>query len=461
MKRAICLDSPAENAAQQHIVPALLCAIVIPCRGPNQSEHPMRDLDTPELERLAALNRIKTLATLVLLGCFLLLIVTKILEIHYPYMAIVAAFAEAATIGGIADWYAVVAIFKRPLNLPFPHTAIIPRNQHRIADNLGRFIENNFLAKAPVEQKLREIDFAGEMSAWLSAPDRARSLATFIVRLIPQLLESVDEKGLVRFASERVTHQLAQTDIAPLVGDVMTSFTQEGRHEQLLDEVITATHRFLNNEETLEVMRKKVQRELPLALAILQGDRLLLNRLIRAATELLDEVKEDKAHPLRAEFEDFLKEYVRRTKRTKTFSKRVEALKQTLLARAELGQAAESIWSSLRAYVMVDIEKDDSILVARLTDLFVDIGTKLEGESDLRRDINEGMVTVISNLVAQQRGNISMYVAEQVKGWDIRQLLTLIEVNVGRDLQYIRFNGMIIGGCVGVILYAIESLLLP
>jgi len=421
----------------------------------------MRDLENLELERLAALNRIKMLATLVLLGCFIALIITKILEIHYPALAIVTAFAEAATIGGIADWYAVVAIFKRPLNLPFPHTAIIPNNQPRIADNLGRFIENNFLAKEPVKEKLREIDFAGEMSAWLASPVRARSLATFVVRLIPQLLASVDEKGLVRFASERVTHQLARTDIAPLVGNVMTSFTQDGRQEQLLDEVITATHKFLSNEETLEVLRKKVQRELPLAVAILQGDRLLLKRLVSAATELLDEVKEDRQHPLRAEFDTFLRNYINRTKRTKTFAKRVEALKQSLLARAELGQAAESIWDSLRDFVLEDIEKDESVLVARMSDLFVDIGTKLEGETDLRRDINEGMVTVLSNLVDQQRGNISAYVAEQVKGWDIKQLLTLIEVNVGRDLQYIRFNGMIIGGCVGVALYAIESLLLP
>lgn len=421
----------------------------------------MRDLEGQEIERLAALQRIKMLATLVLLGCFLLLILTKVLEAQFPSLAIVAAFAEAATIGGIADWYAVVAIFKRPLNLPFPHTAIIPNNQHRIADNLGGFIENNFLARAPVQQKLREIDFAGEMSHWLASPSRSQSLARFIVRLVPQLLASVDEKGLVRFASDRVTGQLARTDIAPLVGDVMTSFTKEGRHQKLLDEVITAMHRFLNNSDTLDVIRGKVQKELPLFFNILQGDRLVLNRLVHAATELLNEIKEDKEHPLREEFESFLKDYIRRTKRTKTFAKRVETLKQQLLARKELSQAAESIWENLRRYVMEDVEKEDSVLVARMTDLFVDIGTTLESEPDLRRDINEGMITVLSNLIEEQRGNISLYVAEQVKSWDIQQLLTLIEVNVGRDLQYIRFNGMIIGGFVGVALFLVESLLLP
>ena len=299
------------------------------------------------------------------------------------------------------------------------------------------------------------------MSSWLASPARADSLSRFIVRFIPQLLETIDEKGLVRFASERVTAQLARTDIAPLVGDVMTSFTKEGRHQRLLDEVITAMHRFLNNSDTLDVIRGKVQGELPLLFNILRGDKLVLNRLVHAATELLDEIKEDKEHPLRAEFETFIKQYVQRTKRTKTFAKRVEALKQQLLARKELAEAAESIWANLRLYVLKDIEAEESVLIARMTDMFVDVGTKLESEPDLRRDINEGMVTVLTNLVDEQRGNISAYVAEQVKGWDIQQLLTLIEVNVGRDLQYIRFNGMIIGGFVGVLLYFLETLLLP
>lgn len=421
----------------------------------------MRDLHGNELERLAALQRIKMLATLVLIACFGLLVLTKILELQYPALGAVAAFAEAATIGGIADWYAVVAIFKRPLNLPFPHTAIIPRNQHRIADNLGRFIEKNFLASGPVEQKLREIDFAGEMSNWLSSPERARSFAGFIVRLLPELLASIDEKALVKFASDRVSGQLAKADIAPLVGEVMESFTKDGRQQRLLDELIKALHRFLNNEDTMEVIRAKVQNELPLLFNILQGDRLVLGRLINAAAELLDEVKDDPDHPLRGEFESFLKDYIRRTKRSKAFAKRIETLKRQLLARQELTNAAENIWTSLRSYVVADAQRDDSVLVTRMADLMVEVGVKLRGATTLRRDINEGMTTVLTNLVAQQRGNIALYVAEQVKSWDIRQLLILIEVNVGRDLQYIRFNGMIIGGFVGVVLYTLESLLLP
>ena len=420
----------------------------------------MRTLEIEEIEKLRQLNRVKVLATLVLVGCFVLMVIAKLLEHHYPAFGIVAAFAEAATIGGIADWYAVVALFKRPLNLPFPHTAIIPNNQQRIAGNLGRFIDSNFLSRKPVEEKLREVDFAGEISTWLADRGQSESLARFVVRFAPQVLQAVDEERLVKFASQLVTRQVAKTDIAPLIGNVMETFTQNGRHQKLLDDVLRALHGFLNNEETVELMRTKVKRELPVLFSVVGGDSLVLKRFIKVATELLNEVKEDKAHPLRQEFEAFLIAYVNRTRRTRGFARQVEQVKQLVLARPEIEDAAENLWRSLKDYILEDAQANESVLVSRLTSMMVEIGTGLADDPNLRQDINNGMVLVISNLVEEQRGNISSYISEQVSNWDMQRLLTLIEVNVGRDLQFIRFNGMVIGGCVGVVLFAVETLLL-
>ena len=420
----------------------------------------MRTLEIEEIEKLRQLNRVKVLATLVLVGCFVLMVIAKLLEHHYPAFGVVAAFAEAATIGGIADWYAVVALFKRPLNLPFPHTAIIPNNQQRIAGNLGRFIDSNFLSRKPVEEKLREVDFAGEISTWLADRGQSESLARFVVRFAPQVLQAVDEERLVKFASQLVTRQVAKTDIAPLIGNVMETFTQNGRHQKLLDDVLRALHGFLNNEETVELMRTKVKRELPVLFSVVGGDSLVLKRFIKVATELLNEVKEDKAHPLRQEFEAFLIAYVNRTRRTRGFARQVEQVKQLVLARPEIEDAAENLWRSLKDYILEDAQANESVLVSRLTSMMVEIGTGLADDPNLRQDINNGMVLVISNLVEEQRGNISSYISEQVSNWDMQRLLTLIEVNVGRDLQFIRFNGMVIGGCVGVVLFAVETLLL-
>jgi uncharacterized membrane-anchored protein YjiN (DUF445 family) len=420
----------------------------------------MRTLDSTEIEKLAQLNRVKLLATLVLVACFVVLIAAKLLEHQYPAFSVVAAFAEAATIGGIADWYAVVALFKKPMNLPIPHTAIISNNQGRIADNLGRFIKNNFLARGPVEQKLQDIDFAGEISQWLSTRSRSEGLARFVVRFLPQLLQAVDEKGLVQFATQRVTGQIEKVDIAPLLGNVMQTFTRNGRHQKLLDDLISALHNFLNDEATVEVVRAKIKSELPVLFNVLGADKLLLNRIIRAATELLNEIESDSDHPMRIEFEDFLLAYIDRTRQTKGFATQVEQMKQHILSRPEIEDAAEHLWSGFKDFILNDIEANESQLIARLTDMLMEIGSSLVEEPVLRQDINKGMVSVISNLVEEQRDGISTYVSEQVRGWDMQQLLLLIEVNVGRDLQYIRFNGMIIGGCVGVALFAIESLLL-
>lgn len=419
----------------------------------------MRDLQIEEIEKLRQLNRVKMLASLVLLACFCVMVIAKLLEHTHPIFGFVAAFAEAATIGGIADWYAVVALFKQPLNLPFPHTAIIPNNQTRIADNLGRFIENNFLSREPVEEKLRSIDFACEMSTWLSDRGRSESLARFAVKLIPKILKSVDEKALVLFATQRVTGQLAKTDMAPLLSDVLMAFTRDGQHQRLLDDVLRALHRFLNDDETFAIVREKVKKELPVLANVIGVDTAILTRILQAASELIEEVKNDKAHPLRVEIEDFLIEYVDQIRRSSAFAEQVDKAKAMILARPELENAAEQLWEGLKAFVLQDAEANDSKLASRLADLLVDIGRSLKDAPDLRGDINESMVIVLSNLVAEQRGSISAYVAEQVKGWDIRQLLVLIEVNVGRDLQFIRFNGMLIGGCVGVFLYIAERLI--
>jgi uncharacterized membrane-anchored protein YjiN (DUF445 family) len=161
-----------------------------------------------DTEKQAALRRTKLLATLSLLLCFLVFLAARSLQAQWPWLGMVAAFAEAATIGGLADWYAVVALFRRPLGLPIPHTAIIPENQNRIADNLGRFIESNFLAAAPVRTKLEEVDFASHVADWLSDKQRAAGLAAFVARLAPQTLAAIEQSGLRDFATRRLIEQI-------------------------------------------------------------------------------------------------------------------------------------------------------------------------------------------------------------------------------------------------------------
>ncbi len=410
-------------------------------------------LNPEERRKLYELRRVKLLATLALALCVVVLVAAKLLEPQAPWLAYVAAFAEAAAIGGLADWYAVVALFRRPLGLPIPHTAIIPRNQDRIAENLGAFIEENFLAPAPVEAKLKELDFAAEMIAWLSDREKTEGLARFVARLAPQMLAAMEESGLKDFAAERVAIQLRKTEIAPLALELAEGLAEGGRHQKLLDGVIEALQRFLADEAAVEAIRRRVAEELPTVLNIFRADALILRRILKTAGALMEEVKADPEHALRQEFEVFFRAYIRRVKRSKKFRARIEAAKESFLARPELAQIADQLWAALRAFAEKDAASDSSQIAERLAALLTDMARALRDEPKLRADVNAGMVTALSAFVAAQKSSIGRFIAEQVKGWDLAQLTMLIEANVGRDLQYIRFNGMLIGGLAGLTLY--------
>ena len=408
--------------------------------------------------KLAALKRTKFLATGALALCLLVFLAARALEGRWPALAFVAAFAEAATIGGLADWYAVVALFKRPLGLPIPHTAIIPSNQERIADNLGQFIETNFLAEGPIREKLEQVDFAQLVSEWLADRARAEELSRFITRLVPQMLSAVEGSGLRDFVTGRAIDQLEKVPIAPLAADLLAAFTDDRRHQRLFDEMVKVFARFLSDEEALGVIRDKIRKELPTLANLFRADAYLLNKIVASAGSLMDEVKADKDHPLRAEFDRFLHGFVDKLRKSKAYASRAEKLKHDFLARPELRVLGEEMWAGLRGFIEQDARADNSLVRKHLAGLLVDVGRQLAHEPQIRADMNQGFVVALAAFVEKQKSAVSAFIAEQVKSWDLGQLTRLIELNVGRDLQYIRFNGMLIGGIAGVVLYIGELL---
>src|SRR6266496_3934352 len=232
-------------------------------------------IDTPgDAARAAELRRVKWLATSVLAATFAIFIAARALVPVHPVFGFIAAFAEAATIGGLADWYAVVALFKRPLGLPIPHTAIIQSNQHRIADKLGDFIE-----AAPIEAKLRQVDFGSFIADWLRDRKRSADLARFALRLLPEAVSATETSGLMTFITRRVTSQLAAIDLAPLAAGTLRGFVEEGRHQGLLDDIFRAVHRTLTTAETMAVIREKIRAELPTLLRLYRADKFLVNRI--------------------------------------------------------------------------------------------------------------------------------------------------------------------------------------
>jgi uncharacterized membrane-anchored protein YjiN (DUF445 family) len=417
-------------------------------------------IDAPgDAQRAAELRRVKWLATSVLAATLLLFVAAKVLLPLHPAFGFIAAFAEAATIGGLADWYAVVALFRRPLGLPIPHTAIIQSNQHRIADKLGEFIEVHFLEAAPVEAKLRQIDFGSFIADWLRDRKRSEDLARFALRLLPEAVSATESSGLMTFVSRRITAKLMSIDLAPLAAGTLRGFVQEGRHQGLLDDILRVMHQTLTQAETMAVIREKIRAELPTLLKLYRADRFLVNRIVASATTFFEEVRNDPNHPFRGEFDRMLLSFVDRLGTDKAFADRIDGLKRDLLARPELGDLARNVWSNARSFIERSASGETQVLQQILARMFAEAGEALAGDAELRAEINQGLVAVLKTVIAEQKSGVSTFISDQVKAWDMGQLISLIEINIGRDLQYIRFNGSLIGGLAGLALYTLEYLL--
>ena len=413
-----------------------------------------------DAEKLAALRRTKVIATGALCLCVAIFALAKYFETRWPWLSFVAAFAEAATIGGIADWYAVVALFRRPLGMPIPHTAIIPANQNRIADNLGRFIEVNFLAAGPVREKLQEVDFARLVADWLSGPERAAGLSRFVMRLVPQTLTAVEQSGLRDFVRQRMLDEIEKVKLAPLAANLLAAFTEDRRHQKLFDEFTKVVGKFLNDEQALATIRERIREELPSLFNLFRADAYLLKKIVASAGALLDEARADPDHAMRQEFDRFVHSFIDRLRNSEGYAWRAEKMKRDLLARPEFGELARDVWGSIRTFIEQDARADNSVIREHLASMFVDVGRHLATDPQIRADMNEGFVVALSSFVESQKSGVSSFIADQVKRWDLGQLTRLIEINIGRDLQYIRFNGMLIGGLAGIALHVVERLLL-
>src|SRR3954463_5582029 len=308
-------------------------------------------IDAPgDAQRAAELRRVKWLATAVLAATLALFVAAKWLLPVHPAFGFIAAFAEPAPIGGLADWYAVVALFKRPLGLPIPHTAIIQSNQHRIADKLGEFIEVHVLEAAPVEAKLRQVDFGSFIADWLRDRKRSEDLARFALRLLPEAVASTETSGLMTFITRRVTSQLLSIDLAPLAAGTLRGFVQEGRHQGLLDDILRAVHQTLTQAETMAMIREKIRAELPTLLKLYRADKFLVNRIVASASAFFEEVRNDPAHPFRGEFDRMVLTFVDRLGTDPVYAERIQGLKRDLLARPELSDLARHIWANARSF---------------------------------------------------------------------------------------------------------------
>jgi len=376
----------------------------------------------------------------------------------HPVVGFVRAFCEAAMVGGLADWFAVTALFRHPLGVPLPHTAIIPANKDRIGDALGLFVERNFLSTDVVASKLGQIDFAGLTAGWLADPNRAGPAAAQIARFLPRILDAAGDEPVRRFIHHNLVDALRRIDLAPFAADLLETLTAQNRHQRLVDEIIVHAQRFLEESE-LDI-RLRVREKTAWLWQKLGVDEAISDRLIRAAEEALAEVSADPEHAWRQRFTEMILEYIEALRTSPDYAARAERLKNALLDHPLLAQYIGEVWDDVRDRIRHDVAQPDSRIRSNLQKALVHLGEGLLAEAAVQKSMNIWLCQALADLVEARRHEVAVLIAETVRRWDARTVSDRIEHSIGRDLQYIRINGTVIGGLVGLGIHAL-SMLLP
>jgi len=403
----------------------------------------------------------KRIALALLGAAALLYALATALEARHPAWGYVAAFAEAAMVGAIADWFAVVALFRHPLGLPIPHTAIIPANKDRIGARLAGFICNNFLSTPQVLAKLAQLDPAARLADWLSRPASADKLGGHLVAAARYGLTAFDDARVRDFLGRMAAAGLAQVDLARLAGQALDALTAGGRHHALLDDVLRQVSAVVEGEEMQERITEAIAREIRTLRYVgldQMAARLATRKIVAAAVHTLGEMAAEPDHPLRLRFDAYMSGFVERLKTDPEFQRRGEAIRAELQAHPALGDYLHGLWSELLAWLHDDLAKTDSSIRQRLVALAGTLGARLAADEPMRRWINEQIVDAAPRAIERYREDIRRYIVERVAEWNAGEMTVELERHIGRDLQFIRVNGTLVGGLVGLLIHTATQL---
>src|SRR3954453_2988301 len=384
-------------------------------------------------------------------------VAARALEPQYPWLGYVKAFSEAAMGGGLADWFAVTALFRHPLGLPIPHTAIIPRNKDRIGEALARFLQENFLIPGVVARRMQSLDIAGAAGRFLQTPAgqgaRIRSGAS---RLIAQIFESLDDERLGGIVKGAIASRLRRTEGSPLLGHALASAINDDRHVPMLEAGIRWMARALDANEPLirEIVHKKANWVLKLA----GLDEKLADAIIDGLRKLTVEMSTDPGHPVRMKIEEALAQLANDLQTKPETRERVENIKEQLLDNKSVSLWLDTLWQRGREAIIKAARNPDAVLAGKLGEILKAMGTTLEKDVRIRGAINQFARRAVVGMAASYGSSMVKLVSETVRGWDAQTVTNRLEAAVGRDLQYIRINGTLVGGLVGLVLHVIDSL---
>jgi uncharacterized membrane-anchored protein YjiN (DUF445 family) len=406
-------------------------------------------------EQAIQLSKTRKIATGLLILMAIVFVAARMGESRYGALSFVTAFAEAAMVGALADWFAVTALFRSPLGLPIPHTAIIPRNKERIGNNLAHFLQHNFMTQEIIREEMKLIDFAGVACEWLNKPQNSCAAARQIVRSIPAILRMIEDEDVLQFLQARLAAARTQMKFAPLVGDILSSLIAGGHHQVLFNYLVDIMARAVHDNSAY--IRWKIDENSPRWLPKAIDDRIFA-RLLEGMQSTLDEMREEDSE-WRMRFQMALEELIEKLKTSPEYEQRVEAFVLTTLEHPLFHDYVTQIWHDIKGRVLADIASDDSQIAAKADQALRAFSEGLLVDTAVRNKINQWIRILATDAIVERRAIIADLVSRVIRKWDAETISRTLELQVGKDLQYIRINGTLVGGLVGLVLHVVSMAL--
>ncbi|MCU6669488.1 DUF445 domain-containing protein [Enterobacteriaceae bacterium H4N4] len=417
------------------------------------------------MEKLAELKRAKLLALSLLLIAVATFIVTLFLPQTF-WVRGVKAIAEAAMVGALADWFAVVALFRRvPIPFISRHTAIIPRNKDRIGDNLGQFVQEKFLDTQSLVTLIRRHEPAQMIGTWFSQPENAQRVGQHLIQVMSGFLELTDDGRIQQMLKRAVHKAIDKVDLSQTSAVMLESMTKNNRHQVLLDAIINRLITLIQRDSTRDFIAAQIvhwlKTEHPNKSKILPtewlGDQ-SAEMVSNAVNTLLDDISHDRTHQIRQAFDRAVMKFIDNLKNDPQTAEKAENIKHYLKNDEAFNRYLGEMWTDLRQWLKTDMQSDDSRVKQRLANAGLWFGETLVADANLRASFNEHLEQAAHRVAPEFAGFLTRHISDTVKGWDAKDMSQQIELNIGKDLQFIRVNGTLVGGTIGLILFLLSQL---
>ncbi|MDJ0960762.1 MAG: DUF445 domain-containing protein [Acidimicrobiia bacterium] len=367
----------------------------------------------------------------------------------------VRAASEAAMVGGVADWFAVTALFRHPLRIPIPHTALIPRGKDAIGVGIGEFVQRNFLDPSTLAARIDEADMASRLGVWLDDERHAALVAGQLASIIAGVAEAMEDDVVESGIRSMIEARLRSIEVAPIIGTVIDKSMEGGHHHAMIDAALRGLVSAAT--ENRAIIREQIRKESPWWVPEAM-DEVLLDKILGALQRFVADVTGRPDHPIRIQLDARARLIADDLRTSPELRDRGEQLKEEMLGHPEFMAWADTIWSDVKQNLQAAIDRPDSELRRRLESAVRSFGARLGSDADLRHRVNTWIGSLTHQLAARSGGEIAGLIAETVQRWDAEETSRRLELQVGRDLQYIRINGTLVGGLVGLIIHTAVEL---